>query len=75
VARSFQLIMKVKGCNIVFNEELGEGVIASQIVDYPDKGIEGLIFKSLLEMRANMIDEIIDVEIKELKNPERNNND
>jgi hypothetical protein len=67
--------MKVKGCNIVFNEELGEGVIASQIVDYPDKGIEGLIFKSLLEMRANMIDEIIDVEIKELKNPERNNND
>ena len=75
MVRSFQLIMKVKGCDMVFNEELGEGVIASQIVDYPDKGIEGLIFKNLLEIRENMIDEIIDVEIKELKNIERDSND
>jgi hypothetical protein len=67
MARSFQITMKIKGCDIVFKEELGEGVIASQIVNYPDKGLDGLIMVNLLDIRDNMIDEIIDIQIKEMK--------
>lgn len=67
MARQFKVEMKIKGCDIVFKEELGEGVIASQIVEYPDAGKDGLIMINLLDVRSTMIDENIDVQIKELK--------
>jgi len=68
MSRQFKIEMKIKGCDIVFKEELGKGVIASQIAEYPDAGKDGLIMMNLLDIRNNMIDEIIDVQIKEITN-------
>lgn len=57
------LKVKIKNCDVVFKEELGPGVIAMQVVTFPDVDRASPMFlQSLLFYQDELVNEIIEVE-------------
>ena len=65
------LNVKIKGCDEVFNDELGPGVISTKTLSFPKKEIEekgeARLAAFLLEEKRIMIEDCIEVTMEEEK--------
>jgi hypothetical protein len=65
--RKFRIKIKLNKCDIVFKEELGAGCIASEDVEMPDGKPDGMLAMSLLSLGEELRDEVVEIEINEVK--------
>lgn len=64
--RSFKIVIKIRGCDIIFKEDMGPGVIMTQIVDIPEGYSDYLIGMKLHEVGVEMMHESVDMKIEEV---------
>lgn len=69
----FRIKVKVKGCNIKFDDKLDIGVLAERDLEYdlkPEEYESPIFWKSLIEEKDRLLDEVIFTESRELiENP------